>query len=114
MEQTFHDLCRERIHSGKGLTGFALLIFLETSAAIVRENANHMKQDPTPFLKIVKYSAITLAALMVAGILTLMFLARGKGEDIAGIVAMALLVTLVSGGVAIVAAVLQKRAHGRP
>jgi hypothetical protein len=38
-----------------------------------------------------------------------MVIARGKGEDIAGIVAPALLITLVSGGVAIVAAVLQKR-----
>ena len=68
-----------------------------------------MKQDPTLFLKIAKYSAITLAALMLAGIATLMVLARGKGEDITGIVAPALLITFASGVVATVAAVLQKR-----
>jgi len=38
-------------------------------------------------------------------------LSRGKGEDITGIVAPALLVTFVSSVVAIVAAVLQKRAQ---
>ena len=38
-----------------------------------------------------------------------MVLSRGKGEDITGIVAPALLITIVSGVVAIVAAILQKR-----
>ena len=46
---------------------------------------------------------------MVAGIVALMVLSRGKGEDITGIVAPALLITIVSGLVAIVAAILQKR-----
>ena len=46
---------------------------------------------------------------MVAGIVALMVLSRGKGEDITGIVAPALLITIVSGVVAIVAAILQKR-----
>lgn len=68
-----------------------------------------MTRDSIHFFKIVKYSAITLAALMVAGIVTLMFLARGTGEDITGIVAPALLITLVSGAAAIVASVLLKR-----
>ena len=67
-----------------------------------------MKRDSTLFLTIVKYSAITLSALMVAGIVALMVLSRGKGEDITGIVAPALLITIVSGFVAIVAAILQK------
>jgi hypothetical protein len=60
-------------------------------------------------LRRLKHCAITVSALMVAGILTLMVLARGKGEDITGVVAPALLVTLISGAVAIVAAILQKR-----
>jgi len=47
--------------------------------------------------------------LMVAGIVALMVLSRGKGEDITGIVAPALLITIVSGFVAIVAAILQNR-----
>src|SRR5689334_8347303 len=65
-------------------------------------------QSPST-LKRVKYSAITISALMVAGIVALMVLSRGKGEDITGIVAPALLITIVSGFVAIVAAILQKR-----
>src|SRR5690349_7453767 len=39
MEQTFNDLCRERVKAERGLFGFALWIFAETSAAIIRENA---------------------------------------------------------------------------
>jgi hypothetical protein len=66
-----------------------------------------MKQDPTTCLKFAKYSGITVSGLMVAGIVTLMVLARGKDEDIAGIVAPALLVTIVSGVVALVAALLK-------
>ena len=46
---------------------------------------------------------------MVAGIVSLMVLSRGKGEDITGIVAPALLITIASTVVATVAAVLQKR-----
>ena len=67
-----------------------------------------MKQDPTT-LKYVKYSAVTISGLMVVGIATLMLLAHGKGEDITGIVAPALLITFLSSAVAIVAAILQRR-----
>ena len=70
-----------------------------------------MERDSTTFLKFVKYSGITVSALMVAGIVTLMVISRGKGEDITGIVAPALLVTIVSSIGATVAAVLQKRAQ---
>jgi hypothetical protein len=116
MEQTFNDLCRERAAAGKGLFGFVLWMFAETSAGMIRENATNfmrftMAQDSTLFLRILKYSAIALGALMVAGIATLMVLARGTGEDITGIVAPALLITIVSGAVATVTAVLQKRAQ---
>jgi hypothetical protein len=116
MEQTFKDLCRERVKAGEGLFGLVLWIFFETSVGIIRENATHlisytMKQDSTQFLKTVKYSAIILSALMVAGIAALMVLSRGKGEDITGIVAPALLITFASIVVATVAAALQKRAQ---
>ena len=70
-----------------------------------------MDRDSTTFLKFLKYSGIAVSALMVAGIAALMVLSRGKGEDITGIVAPALLLTIVSSVVAIVAAVLQKRAR---
>lgn len=115
MEQTFKDLCRERARANKGLFTFFLWMFFETSTSILRENATNilrsfMKQDSTSSLKLVKYGAIGVAILMLTGIVVLMILARGKGEDIAGIVASALFVTIISGIVATVAAVLQKRA----
>ena len=62
-------------------------------------------------LRTIKLSAIAIGVLMVAGIVALMVLSAGKGEDIAGIVAPALFVTLVAVVVATVAAVLQKRAE---
>ncbi len=67
-----------------------------------------MQQDLTA-LNNIKYAAVTISGLMVAGIATLMFLARGTEEDITGIVAPALLITILSSVVAIVAAVFQKR-----
>lgn len=72
-----------------------------------------MKKDAMVFLNVVKFGAAGMSALAVAGIVTLMILARGTGEDIAGIVAMGLLVMIVSGVVAIVATVLQRRARGQ-
>ena len=73
-----------------------------------------MKDDSTRVLKTVKYTAISVSVLMVAGILTVMVLARGKtGDDgdIAGVVAPALLLTCVSGVVAALATFRQKRAQ---
>ena len=40
MEQAFNDLCRERVKAEGGLFSFALWMFFETSAAIIRENLN--------------------------------------------------------------------------
>jgi hypothetical protein len=116
MEQTFNDLCRERREAREPLVGFVFCTFVETSAAIVRENATSimrctMKRDSTLSVRIVKYSAIAVSVLMLAGIVTLMVLSRGTGEDITGIVAPALLITIVSTVVAAVAAVAQKRAQ---
>ena len=191
MEQTFNDLCRERVRAEKGLFSFALWTFFETSAAIIRENATmmvrcSMNRGSTIFLRVVisliaiaalavcifplprmvaqeaaktpdtayliylflvcayilsipffvalyqafklliyvdrneafselsvralrhiKYCAITISILMVAGIAAVMVLSAGTGEDIAGIVAPGLLITFASSVVAAVAAVLQ-------
>lgn len=63
-------------------------------------------------MKTVKYVAIAVGGVMLAGIVTVMFLARGKSGDdgdIAGVVAPALLVAGVSVVVAAVAAVRQRR-----
>ena len=73
-------------------------------------------KDDIRVLKTFKYAATALGVLLGAGILTLMVLARGKtGDDgdIAGVVAPALFLTCVSGVVAVVAAVRQKRAQRR-
>ena len=73
-----------------------------------------MQDDSIHALKTIKYGAFTVSALMVAGILTLMFLAWGKtGDDgdIAGVVAPALLLGGASAVVGAVAAVGQKRAQ---
>lgn len=69
-----------------------------------------MQQDLTT-LKYVKYAGVTISGLMVAGIATLMFLARGTGEDITGIVAPSILITFLSSVAAVVATVLQWRAQ---
>lgn len=121
MEQTFADSCRRRRTKGVGLFGFVIWVFAETLVAIIREHVtglrrHAMRDDAVRFLKTVKYSAVAVSVLMVAGILTVMFLARGKtGDDgdIAGVVAPALLLTCVSGVVAVIAAVRQRRAQRR-
>lgn len=76
-----------------------------------------MKNDSARVLKAVKYSALAVGALMVAGILTVMVLAGGKAGDdgdIAGVVAAASCLACVSGVVAAVAAAVQKRARRTP
>src|SRR5258706_352318 len=69
MEQAFNDLCRERVKAEKGLFRFALWIFLETSAGIIRENAKtimrcSMNRGSTIFLRAV-IALIAIAALAV-------------------------------------------------
>jgi len=44
MEQTFNDLCNERKQqTERGLFGFVLWMFIETSAGIVKENLTEIK-----------------------------------------------------------------------
>lgn len=120
MEQTFADSCQGRRTAGMGLFRFVIWVFAETFTSIIGEHITLLKRsamtDDIRFLKIIKYAATSGALLLVAGILTLMVLASGKtGDDgdIAGVVAPALLLTCVSGVVAVVAAVRQKRAQRR-
>ncbi len=94
----------------------SLWLFCDTGVAIVRENAANLrrltlKREPTSFLNLVKNLGLVTCGLMVTGIAILMLLARGKGEDITGIVAPALLVTFVAGIASGIAAILQKRAQ---
>jgi len=69
MEQTFNDLCHERVKAGRGLFSLALWAFVETLAAIIRENAIIvmrciMNRVSTIFLRLV-ISLIAIAALAV-------------------------------------------------
>jgi hypothetical protein len=191
MEQTFHDLCRERAQEGRGLFGLALWVFTETSAGIIRENAaiimrSIMNRGSTIFLRLVisliaiaalavcafplprmiakeaaktpdtawqiylflvgayiqaalfvfalyqafkllnyidgnrafselsvralrhiKHAALTIGLLMVTGIVWVMVLSAGPGEDSAGPVMMGIIGTFASSVMAAVAAVLQ-------
>jgi hypothetical protein len=69
-----------------------------------------MERDSMFVLQVVKYGAVAVSVVMAGGIVALMVISRGKGEDITGIVAPALLITIISMVVAVVAAVRQKRA----
>ena len=60
--QTFHDLCLQRRNANRGLFGFVLLIFFETSVGIVMENTTHMSQLGKTMLRV---ALGALAVLMV-------------------------------------------------
>lgn len=62
IEQTFHDLCRERRNAGRGLFGLALWIFFETFVGIVMENIKRMNQLGTTTLRV---ALVALGLLMV-------------------------------------------------
>lgn len=62
MAQTFHDLCRERRNAGRGLFGFAMGVFFETSLGIGRENAAYMTQMQKTVLRV---ALLALGLLMV-------------------------------------------------
>jgi hypothetical protein len=107
MEQTFADLCRERAGAA-----VVLWIFTETLASIIRERATDlarlaMSRTATDVFRLVKYLALAVGGLTVAGIAAVMLLARGTEEDITGVVAPALLLTVLSVVAALVAAILQ-------
>ncbi|SNT60746.1 hypothetical protein SAMN05421812_112181 [Asanoa hainanensis] len=107
MEQTFTDLRRERAG--------VLWIFTETFAGIVRERATDLGRlaMTSNVFRIVKFAALAVAGLMVAGIVTVMLLARGTGEDITGVVAPALLLVVLSVVAFVVATVMQGRQRKR-
>ena len=66
MAQTFHDLCGERLNTRRGLFGFALWVFFETLAGIVKENATHMTPMRKTILRVAPRVALgALAMLMV-------------------------------------------------
>ena len=66
MEQTFNDLCRERIEAERGLLGFALRMFFETSAEIIRENKTFIFMENKKIIRIVLATAILLLLPLLA------------------------------------------------
>lgn len=62
MEQTFHDLCREQRAAGRGLFAFALGLFVETSAGILRERTTVLMP---PRRNVIRLTLITAAVLLV-------------------------------------------------
>lgn len=66
MAQTFHDLCRERAGSGRGLFVLALWMFFETSVGIVRENTIHMSPMGKTTLRVALWALAALTVPLVA------------------------------------------------
>lgn len=66
MEQTFTDLCRERIESGKGVFAFALWMFVETSTGIMRENLTTMNGQHKNIIRIALATAFILLLPLAA------------------------------------------------
>ena len=61
MAQIFTDLARERTDANRGLIGFALATFAETSAQIMRENMTQLMQTRV----VIRWVLITAAVLAV-------------------------------------------------
>ena len=70
MEQTFHDLCRERVEAGQGLAGFVIWMFCETSVGIARENAMSLLTRNRSIVRIVLATALILMVPLVAMLFT--------------------------------------------
>ena len=73
VEQTFNDLLRERAEKERGLFGYALWMFVETSAGIIRENSTFI---------IMRYKNIIRIALATAFILLLPFVAMQFTDEV--------------------------------
>ena len=80
MEQTFTDLCRERLGSNRGFHGFALGTFAETSAGIMRENMTQLMQNRN-YLRWVLITAAVLAVPALAMVFQVAVPDPGSGTD---------------------------------
>ena len=70
MEQTFNDLLRERAEEEKGLFGFALWMFVETFAGLIRENITVIIMQNKSIIRIVLATAFILLLPLLAMQLT--------------------------------------------
>lgn len=70
MEQTFNDLLRERAEEEKGLFGFALWMFVETFAGLIRENITVIIMQNKSIIRIALAAAFILLLPLLAMQLT--------------------------------------------
>ena len=66
MEQTFNDLLRERAEEEKGLFGFALWMFVETFAGLIRENITVIIMQNKSIIRIALATAFILLLPLLA------------------------------------------------
>lgn len=66
MEQTFHDLCRERRAAGRGPWIFVLGLFAETFVGILRERTAQVMPPRKNLLRVMLVTAALLAVPLVA------------------------------------------------
>jgi len=62
MEQTFHDICRERAEAGSGLTRAVLWMFCETATGIVRQHTRALLMQ---LKHIVRWALVAGCALVI-------------------------------------------------
>ncbi|MEW6491079.1 MAG: hypothetical protein AB1589_00810 [Cyanobacteriota bacterium] len=70
MKQTFTDLLRERAQEGRGLFGFALWMFVETSAGIMRENITYLIRQNKNIIHLALGTAFILLLPLLAMLFT--------------------------------------------
>jgi hypothetical protein len=64
MEQTFNDLCQERVEAGHGLLPFVLWAFAETSVGIINENLRFISMQKLT-RRLVVWAAVVALLLVV-------------------------------------------------
>ncbi|MBD1864938.1 MULTISPECIES: hypothetical protein [Trichocoleus] len=69
MKQAFTDLLRERAEEGRGLFGYALWLFIETSAGIIRENITSIVRQN----KNIIYLALGTAFILLMPLIAMLF-----------------------------------------
>jgi hypothetical protein len=83
MEQTFTDLYNERRRQGeRGLPGFVLWAFLETTAGIAREHILLPSQgEPMNYIFTYPRSAVVISTLLVLPLMVLELVNRGAYQE---------------------------------
>lgn len=70
MKQTFTDLLTERAQEGRGLFGFAVWMFVETAAGIMRENITYLIRQNKSIIHLARLTAFILLLPLLAMLFT--------------------------------------------